>query len=312
AGSPSPSQLVGDGATLSDVAAAVQPSVVSINTGNGEGSGVVYDDEGHIITNNHVAATAAGGKMEVAFPDGSTAEATLVGADPAGDLAVIKVEGVDDLTPVTFGDSESLTVGDQVLALGSPLGLDGSVSAGIVSALDRSIEAGDSGGGDVSALSGMIQTDAAINQGNSGGALVNGRGELIGINTAIATADGSAGSVGVGFAIPSSTVADTVEQLLEDGSVENAYLGVGVADSTDEAAGAVVTRVEEGSPAEEAGLKRGDVIVSVDGEPISAASDVVAAVQGLEPGAEVEVTYLRDSDEEETADVTLGSAVATD
>src|SRR5690606_17305054 len=187
-GSSSPSELISDGNTISDIAKEVQPSVVSIATENAGGSGVVYDDSGHIITNNHVAETARGGKLEVSFADGSTAQAEVVGTDPAGDLAVIKVDKTDNLTPIKMGDSDGLDVGDTVLAIGSPLGLDGSVTSGIVSAKDRTVQAGGGEqGGRQTTLTGLIQTDAAINPGNSGGALVNGNGELIGINTVIAT-----------------------------------------------------------------------------------------------------------------------------
>lgn len=221
----SPSTAVADGATIADVAAKVQPSVVVISTEQAEGSGVVLDTAGNILTNNHVVSTATNGKVQVKFADGTTATARVVGTSPDNDIAVINVGASDELSPISWGDAEGLRVGDTVLALGSPLGLEGSVSAGIVSALDRSISVGSEnqnpfGRGSESAttLSGLIQTDAAINSGNSGGALVNGRGELVGINTAIATDGSGSGSIGVGFAIPSNTAKQIAEQLIAQGS----------------------------------------------------------------------------------------------
>ncbi|GLZ81682.1 hypothetical protein Afil01_64890 [Actinorhabdospora filicis] len=219
----SPSAPVANGATIADVAAAVQPSVVVITTGQAEGSGVVLDKNGNILTNNHVVSTARGNTVTVKFADGTTANARIVGTDPANDLAVINVGASEKLTPIAIGDSSSLRVGDTVLALGSPLGLEGSVSSGIVSALDRTISVGSEqespfSRSEATKLNGLIQTDAAINSGNSGGALVNGRGELIGINTAIATDGSSSGSIGVGFAIPSNTAKQVAEKLIAQGS----------------------------------------------------------------------------------------------
>jgi putative serine protease PepD len=190
-------------------------------------------------------------------------------------------------------------VGDVAVAIGSPLGLEGTVTTGIVSALDRSMTvSGEQGMGQQSSstLSGLIQTDAAINSGNSGGALVNGDGELIGINTAIATTD--SGSIGLGFSIPSNTVKDTVQQLIDNGSVERGYLGVSVADT--DGNGAMVLSVEPDSPAAQAGLQEGDVITAIDGTPVTTASEVVAAVQGTSSGTEVAITYTRDQQQAET------------
>jgi putative serine protease PepD len=201
--------------SLANVAAAVLPSVVSIETQSAVGSGVIITADGSILTNNHVVATAQGSTVQVTFNTGKTATATIVGTDPSHDLAVIKVSGVSGLAPITFADSGSVKVGDTVLAVGSPLGLDGSVTSGIVSALNRTIEVGASARSATS-LTGAIQTDAAINPGNSGGALVNAAGQLIGINTAIASAGstGESGSIGVGFAISSNTAKQVAEQLL--------------------------------------------------------------------------------------------------
>jgi putative serine protease PepD len=202
-------------ASLANVAAAVLPSVVSIQTGSAVGSGVILSTDGSILTNNHVVATAQGSTVQVTFSTGKTATATILGTDPSHDLAVIRVSGVSGLTPITFADSGSVKVGDTVLAVGSPLGLDGSVTSGIVSAVNRTIDVGENARSTTS-LSGAIQTDAAINPGNSGGALVNSAGQLIGINTAIASAgsSGESGSIGVGFAIASNTAKQVAEHLL--------------------------------------------------------------------------------------------------
>jgi putative serine protease PepD len=212
----SASRSNGSGTTsLSDVAAAVLPSVVSINTGTAIGSGVVLSANGNVLTNNHVVATARGNTVQVAFSDGSTGTATIVGTDPTHDLAVIKVQGVSKLTPITFADSGAVKVGDTVLAVGSPLGLSGSVTEGIVSALNRTIDESSASGGSGASIGGAIQTDAAINPGNSGGALVNSAGQLIGINTAIASAtQQEAGNIGVGFAISSNTAKQAANKIL--------------------------------------------------------------------------------------------------
>ncbi|MBO3733445.1 S1C family serine protease [Glycomyces niveus] len=287
----------GAGMTYTEIVNKVSPSVVTIVTDAAEGSGVVYSKDGYIVTNNHVVDGAR--SVEVRFSDGSSAPANIVATDATQDLAVIQVEGVDDLTPVAFADSSSVQVGDVAVAIGSPLGLEGTVTTGIVSALDRSMTvSGEQGMGQQSSstLSGLIQTDAAINSGNSGGALVNGDGELIGINTAIATTD--SGSIGLGFSIPSNTVKDTVQQLIDNGSVERGYLGVSVADT--DGNGAMVLSVEPDSPAAQAGLQEGDVITAIDGTPVTTASEVVAAVQGTSSGTEVAITYTRDQQQAET------------
>jgi putative serine protease PepD len=218
-----------DRSALATVAAAVEPSVVSIDTGTAEGSGVVMTADGYIVTNNHVVATAEGSSVRVTFSNGRTAKATIVGTDPTNDLAVIKATGVSGLTAATFADSDQVQVGDTVLAIGSPLGLDGTVTAGIVSGLHRNLgdsTGGGNGGGDGRGFGGprggeqskikdAIQTDAAINPGNSGGALVDSAGRVIGINTAIATDGQSAGNIGVGFAIPGNTAKQIADKLMK-------------------------------------------------------------------------------------------------
>ncbi|MBG0817651.1 trypsin-like peptidase domain-containing protein [Planomonospora sp. ID82291] len=314
----------GDVTTVADVAAAVQPAVVSIEVttaaGGGEGSGVVLSADGLILTNNHVVGSAGqNGQVTVKFSDGRTASARIVGTDPATDLAVIRAEDVSGLTAASLGDSDRLKVGDSVLAIGSPLGLSGSVSAGIVSALDRTVTVGGEqeqqlppgwGGGrrqqgasQATTIGGAVQTDAAINPGNSGGALVNASGQVVGINTAIAT-NGGEGSIGVGFAIPINTARQVADQLIETGKVVHAFLGVGLADAAGGTAGALVSQVAEDGPAARAGLRQGDVITKIDDTPVEEGDTVVGVVRGLKPGDEVTLVYLRDG-QSRTATATL-------
>ncbi|MFD2353160.1 S1C family serine protease [Nonomuraea ferruginea] len=305
--------------SVAQVAEKVQPSVVMIQGSTGEGSGVVLTADGLILTNNHVVegASQGGGRMSVKFSDGRTAAATVVGTDPATDLAVIRAEDVSGLSPATLGDSGKLKVGDSVLALGSPLGLDGSVTLGIVSALDRTLTVGGEqeqappgwpqqqrgGGGAVSTIGGAIQTDAAINPGNSGGALVNAAGEVVGINTAIATA-GSNGSIGLGFAIPINTAKHVSDQLISTGKVTHAFLGVSVTDATGDVPGALVRQITAGSPAEKAGLQSADLITKIDGKAVDGGDDVVGQIRGFKPGQQVQITYMRDG-AEKTVTATL-------
>ncbi|WP_018216828.1 trypsin-like peptidase domain-containing protein [Salinispora vitiensis] len=298
-----------DSADLPRIAAAVQPSVVSIGTDSGGGSGVILTADGYVLTNNHVIATASGGTVLVTFADGETASAEIKGTDPKTDLAVVKAAGVSDLTPAEFGDSDEMQVGDQVLALGSPLGLQGSVTAGILSARDRTIQAGGSErdpAAGVTSISGLLQTDAPINPGNSGGALVNTRGEVIGINTAIATSgQGSTGNIGVGFAIPSNKAEDVAEKLQRGEKVSHPTLGVSV--TAAEGGGALVADVLPGSAAERAGFQQGDVITRFGEKVISDSEDLVAVVQAGKVGDRVDVTYKRNNIEA-TATVTLAEA----
>ncbi|MEH0846210.1 trypsin-like peptidase domain-containing protein [Micromonospora sp. CPCC 205711] len=295
-------------ADLPKIAAAVQDSVVSILTDNGEGSGVVLSADGFVLTNNHVVASASGDTVRVVFADGKTAQAKIVGTDPKTDLAVVRASGVSNLKAAKFGDSDGMQVGDQVLALGSPLGLQGSVTAGILSARDRTIQAGENGQQQnpqqaASSISGLLQTDAPINPGNSGGALVNTRGEVIGINTAIATAgQGSGGNIGVGFAIPSNKAKDVAEKLQRGEKVSHPSLGVSVNAAED--GGALVAAVTPGSAAEKAGLQRGDVITKFGDKVINDSNDLVGAVQAGKVGDRVEVTYKRNGSAA-TATVTL-------
>jgi putative serine protease PepD len=300
-----------DGADLPKIAKAVENSVVSITAGNGEGSGVVLTADGLVLTNNHVVANAQGSALKVVFANGKSARATIVGTDPKTDLAVVKAEGVSDLMPAKFGDSDAMQVGDTVLALGSPLGLQGSVTAGIISATDRTIQTGGEGqqpdpfsrqSQAVTSISGLLQTDAPINPGNSGGALVNTRGEVIGINTAIATSGQSQGNIGVGFAIPSNKAKDVAAALRNGDKVSHPVLGIQVTGSDN--GGAVVGMVTAGSPAERAGLQEGDVVTEFDGKAINDSDDLVAAVQSHKAGDQVELTYTRNG-AEQRATVTL-------
>ena len=297
------------------VAASVSPGVVSIavlgQRGQGSGSGVVWDTDGHVVTNAHVVAGAR--QVEVTLADGRTYAADVVGSDPASDLAVVRLQNVpDDLTPLAVGDTTELTVGDPVMAIGNPLGLSGTVTTGIVSALDRPVT---TRGSDTSpgapaepVVTNAIQTSAAINPGNSGGALVDADGRLVGINTAIATLSqgpgGQGGSIGIGFAIPSEAVQRVADQLITTGRASHAFLGVGLSDGRAEVDGAIlsgaqVEQVEQDSPADEAGVQQGDLITAVDGEQVANATALVGQVR--ERGAEdtATLTLVRQGEEQD-------------
>jgi putative serine protease PepD len=317
----SPDREAADG-SVESVAATVLPSVVALDvtgaSGAGGGSGVVLTEDGLILTNDHVVSL--GGQIDpdaadvrISFADGSTANAEVVGTDPLTDTALVQAEDVSGLTPVTVGESGSLDVGEQVVAIGSPYGLDATVTSGIVSALDRPVGVARDAQGNTTAYP-AIQTDAAINPGNSGGPLVNMDGQLVGINASIRTAGGStsadAGSIGLGFAIPIDEVMPIVEQLRKGETPTHARLGIEVgdaaADGSATAEGAVVRTVEGGTAADDAGLREGDVVTGVDEHVIDSADALVAIVRSYRPGDSVEVTYLRDS-EEHTTELELGS-----
>ncbi len=306
------------------VAAKVLPSVVKINVsgsgGAGSGSGIILSDAGEILTNNHVTEVAAdGGKMSVSFNDGTTASATLVGSDPVTDLAVIKVDGVSGLTPARIGDSDRLDVGEGVVAIGSPFGLQATVTSGIVSALNRPVSVGGQRGADEATTYPAVQTDAAINPGNSGGPLVNLAGEVVGVNSSIRSSSdlgGEGGSIGLGFAIPISKVLPVVDQLRNGQTPTHARLGITVSDkgsSTDPTdngliTGAGVEEITPGSAGEQAGLRPGDVVTKVDDEPISSSESLVATIRGYRPGDTVGLTVLRGG-KTLTLDATLDSDV---
>ncbi|MEV6525329.1 trypsin-like peptidase domain-containing protein [Longispora sp. NPDC051575] len=301
-------RAVTNGGTLADVAEQAQKSVVGVKTGTGEGSGVVFNKDGYIVTNNHVIEGARG-QITVTLSDGKTVPATLVGADPTNDLAVLKITGVDGLQPITFADSGDIKVGDDVLAIGNPLGLDGTVTKGILSARNRTIDEGgdNESQGQGKRLSGLLQTDAAINPGNSGGALTDAAGRLIGINTAIATGgSGSKGNIGVGFAIPSNKVKSVVEQLMKGGKVGHPYIGVRVVNSTTQA-GAVVDSTEANSPAAQAGLVKGDLVTGVNGKSVKNSDELVSAIQSGKPGDKLTLTVVRDG-KNVTVTVTVGES----
>jgi putative serine protease PepD len=281
AGSATPVAATSDG-SVAQVAASSLESVVEIATDGGQGSGFVYDRDGHVVTNDHVVAGAS--SVRVKFANGKTYNARVVGTDPSTDLAVIDVDAPASLlVPLELGDSDSLTVGDEVVAIGSPLGLDQTVTSGIVSALHRQMEAPNG-----FTINDSIQTDAAINHGNSGGPLLDLDGKVIGVNAQIASDSG--GNDGIGFAIPSSTVEKIVAQLIGDGSVEHAYLGV-AAEAAD--VGVVVTQVRAGAPAADAGITVGDVITSAAGTDVSTTAGLQKAIDARKPGDTVEVTLLR-------------------
>jgi putative serine protease PepD len=288
--------------SVSDIAGRVTPAVVSIEvrlaSAGATGSGVVIEaDDGYIVTNNHVVSGAdgvEGAEIRAVFSDGSGSTAQIVGRDPASDIAVLKVEK-PGLVAASLGTVEDVVVGDPVVAIGSPLGLAGTVTTGIVSALDRPVRLSGEGS-DTNAVINAVQTDAPINPGNSGGALVDGTGALIGINTAIASLGGGAsgGSIGLGFAIPIDTVRDISEQLIATGRAVHASLGVNARSVTDGARdGALVVNVEPGSPAADAGIQEQDVVIAVDGEPVGSSEELAVAVDAHAPGDSITVEVVR-------------------
>jgi len=310
----SPSQTAGTGRSAAAVAAAVLPSVVVLEvSGAGQadtGSGVVLSTDGYVLTNNHVvAAAASGGSVRVTFNDGTSAAARIIGTDAASDLAVVKVDRTG-LHPATLGRSATLRVGDPVLAVGSPLGLSGTVTSGIVSALDRPVTtSGSSGGSGGSGSTGSaaptvldaIQTDAAVNPGNSGGPLVDMAGQVIGVNSAIASLGSSAagsaqsGNIGVGFAIPVDQAKVIASQLIKTGHASHAALGVSVADVTTAGGSgqALLRAVSAGGPAAKAGLAAGDVVTAVAATPVTTTESLIVTVRTHQPGEKIQVSYRR-------------------
>jgi putative serine protease PepD len=327
--------------SVEQVASKVVPSVVMLETDIGraseEGSGVVLSADGLILTNNHVVAAAApqkapapgapsappapagppggpGGpapKTTVTFSDGRTAPFTVVGADPTSDIAVIRVQGVNGLTPISMGASSDLKVGQPVVAIGSPLGLSGTVTTGIISALNRPVSTTGESGNQNTVLD-AIQTDAAINPGNSGGALVNMNGQLVGINSAIATLgadspDAQSGSIGLGFAIPVDQAKRIADELISSGKATHASLGVQVT-SDKSTPGAKVVDVIQGGAAAGAGVPKNVVVTKVDDRPINSADALVAAVRSKAPGDKVSLTFQDPGGGTRTVQVTLGKA----
>jgi putative serine protease PepD len=307
--------------TATAAAAKAAPSVVTIYVASGttsaSGSGVVLTDDGYVVTNNHVVAEAGTkGTVQVRTADGALYDATVVGTDPASDLAVVKLDGASGLTPATFADSDKVQVGDVAVAIGAPLGLSNTVTNGIISATDRAVATG-STQNDATVID-ALQTDAAINPGNSGGALVSGAGEVVGINTAIATvASGATGSqsqsgnIGVGFAIPSNTVQRIANEIIDTGSATHAFLGVSARTAADDqnpdvGTGAEIGTVEPGSAAADAGLRVGDVVTAVGDRSVTTSTELTAAVRSQAPGEKVQLT-IRRGGQTSTIEVTLGS-----
>jgi S1-C subfamily serine protease len=292
---------------------------VSSGSNSGSGSGVVLTDDGYVLTNNHVVTLEGNGTgtVQVRTADGTLYDATVVGTDPSSDLAVVKLDGASGLTPATFANSDKVQVGDVAVAIGAPLGLSNTVTDGIVSATGRAVETGSTQ--DDSTVIDAIQTDAAINPGNSGGALVNGAGEVIGINSAIATVAAGApgtqsqsGNIGVGFAIPANTAERIAKELIANGKATHAFLGVSTQTAADDqnsgvGNGAEIVSVEPDTAASKAGLKAGDVVTAVGDRPVSTSTELTAAVRSKAPGDTVTLTVRRGSDSS-TVEVTLGSA----
>ncbi len=304
-----PSEVPGD-EPVARVAAEVEPSVVQVNVSGiqqtpygsqeqqGLGSGVIYREDGYIVTNNHVVEGAS--TVEVAFADGTTEDGEVVGTDPTTDLAVIRVDR-SALPAATFDDGRRLAVGQLAVAIGSPSGFQSTVTSGVLSAVGREFPADLTGGRQESALVDLLQTDAAISPGNSGGALVDRDGDIIGINVAYLPPN-ETGAEGIGFAIPSYTVVSVADQLIESGAAQHPYLGVSVSDLTPQVSdrfgasaesGALIAEVEPGGPAEAAGVERGDVVTALGSTEIRTSGDLLSALRQYMPGETVDVTVLR-------------------
>ncbi|MEJ7634922.1 trypsin-like peptidase domain-containing protein [Aeromicrobium sp.] len=303
---------------VEQVAKKVLPSVVQINVKgdeeSGSGTGIIISSDGEILTNNHVTAAAGDkGIITVAFNDGSNARAEVVGADPKTDLAVIKAEGKSGLTPAVLGTSSDLEVGQEVVAIGSPFGLESTVTQGIISALNRPVTSSD-GSSDPTKSNTFpaIQTDAAINPGNSGGPLVDIEGNVIGINSAIRQGSGASegGSIGLGFAIPVDLAKNVSKQLVKGETVEHAQIGVTVKPATSDdgitGVGALIDEVAGDGAGDEAGLKKGDIITAVNGDLVPSSEALVSAIRGFEPREKITVSYTRDGKKSDV-EVTLDS-----
>ncbi|EAR23646.1 serine protease [marine actinobacterium PHSC20C1] len=356
-GSTSPASITvndpGNATLITSVVAKAAPAIVTINVSGqgtgGSGSGVIISEDGNVITNAHVVTLdgkVADPKVTVTTSDGRLLSATVVGFDPISDIAVIHIDDAKGMPFVEIADSSALNVGDGTVAIGAPLGLSGTVTSGIVSALNRSItiassalpadpeadsapkdpespdlwnfdlfgeDSGQSTSNQASVALSVIQTDAAINPGNSGGALLNSDGELIGINVAIASSGGTAGNIGVGFAIPANLASRVANEILESGTATHGLLGAAVADVTDDPAqsdahvvGASIVDVSKGGAAAAAGLKIGDIVTGFNGLPITNKTDLTAQVRAHSAGEKTTLTYVR-AGKANTVDVTLGS-----
>lgn len=316
---PRPAQQTGNApaGSVESVAQKLSPSVVELqvsgSAGAGEGSGFVLSTDGYVLTNNHVVEVAAnGGQIQAVFQDGKKGTATVVGRDPTTDIAVVKVSGVSGLTPVELGRSDDLRVGQQVVAIGSPFELAGTVTSGIVSSLNRPVSAG-GGSGDQTTVMSAVQTDAAINPGNSGGPLANMAGQVIGINSAIYSPKSgqgqgqgeSGGNVGIGFAIPIDQARRTADDIIKTGQATQTFIGARVA--TPQTGGAQLGEITAGSPAEKAGLKSGDVVTKLDDRLIPNADALVAEIRTRAPNDKVKLTLSGDK----VVEVTLGGQPVT-
>jgi putative serine protease PepD len=309
--------LAADNTSIAAVARKLLPSTVQItaqfggDTTGSTGSGFVLDDKGHFVTNNHVVEQAAeeNGEIRVIDYGGKSFVATVVGRSPVYDLAVLKADEGIGLTPASLGSSRALRVGDGVVAIGSPLGLSSTVTAGIVSALNRPVTTGDAG--NQSSYINAVQTDAAINPGNSGGPLVNLRGQVVGVNSAIATTGaprGEAGNIGVGFAIPVEQVRTTAEQILRTGEARYPVIGAKVRTGSGDESGALIDEVVSGTPADRAGLKSGDVITSVEGQRVLDGIELIVAIRTYQPGETIRLVLTRNGRERQVS-ITLDSEV---
>jgi putative serine protease PepD len=298
-----PTTPVATGGSDSDlvrsVYAAASPSVVSVRTGSGSGTGFLVESDGTIVTNAHVVGDAS--QVQVRFKDdGPLVDAEVLGVDASTDLAALKVDAsaAEGVRPLTLADSGDVQVGNAAIAIGYPLGLDRTATAGIVSGLERQIQAPNG-----FSIDKVIQTDAPINPGNSGGPLLNASGEVIGVNSQIATAGGSGGSVGIGFAVPANTVKEVLPDLKQGSAPDRPFLGLTT--SAAPGGGAQVQQATAGGPAQKAGLEAGDIVTRVDGEAVQDPEDVATAIEDDAPGDEIDVTIRRGGDER-TVTVKLG------
>ncbi len=295
-----------DAGSIAGIAEATLPAVVSLVLDgplSGSGSGFVIREDGYILTNNHVVAAGEGGSVEAVFADGTRTAAKVIGTSPSYDLAVVKVDR-GDLPVLPLGDSDQVRVGDVVVAIGAPLGLEGTVTSGIISALDRPVIAGDSAS-DVSYIN-AVQTDAAINPGNSGGPLLDSRGNVIGVNSAIATLaiGGEAGSIGLGFAIPANSAARVAKEIIATGKSRTPLMGVSL-DPAYTGAGARVQDITPGSGAESSDIRVGDIVLSVDGRDIVDSTELVVAIRSYAPGDTITVDLERNGTRK-SVDIVLG------
>ena len=295
--------------TVSQIVQNVKPSVVSIkaegSSGSGTGSGFIYREDGYIVTNNHVAAPAInGGKLTVYLEDKTSFVAKLVGRNASYDLAVLKIDATG-LKPVNIGDSNAINVGDLTVAFGSPLGLTGTVTSGIVSAINRPVTAG---GADDQSFISAIQTDAAINPGNSGGPLVNGQGQVIGVNSAIATLGNGtqSGSIGLGFAIPINQAQRVITEIIESGKSTTPIAGISI-DSTYDGVGAKIAEVVADGPAASTDLKVGDIVTKINGEVVENSTELIVAIRRNNPGDTIVLIVKNSAGNEREVSVVLGS-----